>query len=94
MESTIKIRERESAILQGRQAPYAFVKEHRKRHALEFQSKRNDHDLVMCNLKKLHSQRDCVPRDYHGEPVRPRRRSRIESIFVAASDLMSLFPVI
>jgi hypothetical protein len=28
----------------------------------------------------------------HGEPVRSRRRSRIESSFVAATDLMFLFP--
>ena len=56
-------------------------KEHRKRHASEFQSKRNDRDLVMCNVNKLHSQGDRVPKRHHGEPVRPRRRRRTEFHF-------------
>ncbi len=52
-------RELESAILRGRLAPYAFLsrRERRKTHASEFQSKRNVHNLVMCNAKELHSQR-------------------------------------
>ncbi len=32
-------------------------RERRKTHASEFQSKRNVHNLVMCNAKELHSQR-------------------------------------
>ena len=63
MEPTIRFASVNLQFCKGARRPMRSSKEHRKRHASEFQSKRNDHGLVMCNMNKLHSQGDCVPRD-------------------------------
>ena len=68
-------------------------KERGKKHASEFQSERNDHNLALCNVNKLHSQGDRVLKRHHGEPVRPRRgRWKRVHFRRCTADLMLLFP--
>jgi hypothetical protein len=88
---TIRFAGGESAIL--RAAPGALCvhesqEEWRKNHAQSFKQTARSQS---CNLKELHSQRDASSRDMENRYA-PRRRSRIESIFVAIADLMLLFP--
>ncbi len=60
-------------------------KERGKKHASEFQSERNDHNLALCNVNKLHSQGDRVLKRHHMESrYAPDAGAGKESIFGAA----------
>jgi len=58
-------------------------KERGKKHASEFQSERNDHNLALCNVNKLHSSGGSRPQETSWRAGTPQTRAPEKSPFSA-----------